>query len=361
MTTPIALGAIYNLTGGQAGLDVPSANGAHLAVSQANAAGGVLGRAVELLVLDGATDPAILASQTDQLLADRPDVSALFGLSDTDAVLAAAGACASLGRLFVTSGATSPHLPQQVPTVLYLACFGDNVQAAAAADYAYHHLGARSATIIYRREDTFTELLQGYFAEQFTSLGGNIAGRQSFTTVNEIGSAHPDISATDVVFLSAAPDDVIAAVSRLREAGLTAPIVGGDSFDLGDVWHETPGLGGVIFTTHALVDPANPNPAMADFITAYEQANPGHEASAFAALGYDTVRLILAAVEAAGSAEPDAVLAALPTLAPLPGLTGTIHYSGGSRIPTKDVTVMAVDRGEVTLAAQIRPTRVPQP
>jgi branched-chain amino acid transport system substrate-binding protein len=360
MTTTITLGAVYNLTGGQAGLDVPSANGARLAVTQANAAG-VLGGALELIVLDGATEPAVLASQTAQLLADRPEVCALFGLSDTDAVLAAAGACASLGRLFVTSGATSPLLPRQVPMFLYLACFGDNVQAAAAAEFAYHHLAARSATVIYRREDTFTELLQGYFAEQFTTLGGDVPDRHSYTNVAEIDLRSIHATATDIIYLSAAPEDVIAAVSRLRAAGVTAPILGGDSFDLGDVWHKTPGLSGIVFTTHALVDPANPNPAMTDFITAYEQANPGHEANAFAALGYDTVRLILAAIETAGSADATAVLAALPTIAPLPGLTGTIHYADGSRIPNKDVTVLSVDRGQVTLASQIRPTRVPQP
>lgn len=361
MTSAITLGAIYNLTGGQAGLDVPSANGARLAVAEANAAGGVLGREVELLVLDGATEPAVLAAQTAQLLADRPEVSALLGLSDTDAVLAAAGACASLGRLFVTSGATSPHLPEQVPTYLYLACFGDNVQAAAAADYAYHHLGARSATIIYRRKDTFTELLQGYFATSFTHYGGKVTGSHSYSDADEIGSMRLDEHAADVVFLSAAPDDVIPVISQLRAAGLTTPILGGDSFDLGHVWHENPNLDGIVFTTHAFVDPTNPNPAMAAFIDAYEQANPGHEASAFAALGYDTVRLILAAIAAAGSAEPAPVLAALPTIAPLPGLTGTIHYANSSRIPTKDVTVLAMDHGQVTLAAQIRPTRVPQP
>jgi branched-chain amino acid transport system substrate-binding protein len=41
---PIVLGALYNSTGPQAGLDGPSLLGAKLAIAEANAKGGVLGR-----------------------------------------------------------------------------------------------------------------------------------------------------------------------------------------------------------------------------------------------------------------------------------------------------------------------------
>ncbi|MEZ4518171.1 MAG: hypothetical protein R3C44_15570 [Chloroflexota bacterium] len=38
----------------------------------------------------------------------------------------------------------------------------------------------------------------------------------------------------------------------MRSAGVTVPIMGGDGFDLGDVWGE-PGYPDVYFTTHAFV------------------------------------------------------------------------------------------------------------
>ena len=50
---PIVLGAIYNLTGGQASLDIPSSKGAQLAIQQANEAGGVHDQMLELLLKDG--------------------------------------------------------------------------------------------------------------------------------------------------------------------------------------------------------------------------------------------------------------------------------------------------------------------
>lgn len=359
--TPVTLAAIYNLSGGQSELDVPSWQGARLAVAEANEQGGILGRAVELRLVDSGTDPAALGVMTATLLAEHPAISALFGLSDTDMVLAAANSCAAVERLFVTSGATSPHLPEQVPTYLYLACFGDNVQAAAAAEYAHKELGAGRAMVIYRRNDTFTELLQGYFTTRFTALGGEITGVGSYETLAEMEQVIAGAPAADIVFFSAAPDDVMAGVGRLRAAGIDAPILGGDSFDLGRAWGENPALGQIHFTTHAFVDRAHPDPAMAAFVAAYERANPGQKAGAFAALGYDTARLILAAVAEAGSSDPAAVLAALPNLPAFRGLTGTIRYENGSRIPTKSVTLLQVDSGMVSLAGQITPSHVPAP
>ena len=55
---PVTIGAIYNLSGSQASLGQPSFNGSTLAVEQLNARGGLLGRRVELVAVDGTTDPA---------------------------------------------------------------------------------------------------------------------------------------------------------------------------------------------------------------------------------------------------------------------------------------------------------------
>jgi branched-chain amino acid transport system substrate-binding protein len=192
-------------------------------------------------------------------------------------------------------------------------------------------------------------------------LGGAIVDSQSYETLDELSSAIDGAPAADLVFFSAAPDDAIAGISRLRAAGVTAPILGGDSFDLGNAWRVNPNLSGVYFSTHAFVDHGHPDPAMAAFITAYEQANPGQEAGAFAALGHDTARLIMTAVSAAGSSGPAAVLAALPAMGEFRGLTGTINYENGSRIPTKSVTLLRVDGGQIFFAGQFAPSSVPAP
>ena len=169
---PVRIGAIFNLTGDQSALDSPSLDGARLAVERINAHGGLLGRRVELLERDGQTSEAAVRRAAASLVASG--VSAIVGLSDTDQVLAAAPIAARAGVPFVTSGATSPRLTEQVPNWLFLACFGDNTQAAASAQYASDRLGARTAAVLYDKDMDYTRLLAKYFARSLRAQGGRV-------------------------------------------------------------------------------------------------------------------------------------------------------------------------------------------
>ena len=58
-----------------------------------------------------------------------------IGFTDSDSVLALGPIFQQAGIPFVTPGATSPKLPEQIGNEIFLACFGDNVQAAAGAEF----------------------------------------------------------------------------------------------------------------------------------------------------------------------------------------------------------------------------------
>ena len=89
-SSPITIGAIYNLHGSQAALDIPSSKGAILAIDEANRNGGILGRHVELILKDGKSNTNTVKKQTSELINENPAATAIIGLSDTDMVLAAA-------------------------------------------------------------------------------------------------------------------------------------------------------------------------------------------------------------------------------------------------------------------------------
>ena len=357
---PVVLGAIYDLTGGQAALDLPSSRGAQLAVDEANRDGGVLGRPVRLALRDGESDPETVRRVTGELIDEEPSVAALFGLSDTDRVLAAAPVAAERGRVFVTSGATSPRLPEQVPEALFLACFGDNAQAAAGAEHAFEALGARSAVVLFDTSMTYTRLLHRYFEERFTDLGGEVLERREYEG-SGLEEAVDGLPEADLVYLAAGPRDVEEGVRWLRRAGVRAPILGGDSFDLPEVWRRHPEIGGVFFTTHAALGPDATDPRVQAFREAYAAAHDGEEPDAFAALGYDTARLLLRAIADAGTPEPEAVGRALAEVEGFVGVTGSLGYGDGRRVPRKSVTVLEVASGGSRLAARLVPDDVPEP
>jgi branched-chain amino acid transport system substrate-binding protein len=358
---PIEIGAIYNLSGSQAELDILSSRGALLAVDQMNRKGGVLGKPVRLIMADGESKPTVIAKKTAELIEKNPSVSALMGLSDTDMVMASAPVAAANRRLFLTSGATSPQLPSLVPKYLFLACFGDNDQAAAGAEWAYQYLSARTAAVLFNSSESYTRLLQGYFQTRFKELGGRVVSMESYTPDTMRQSIRRLPHTVDLVFFSAMPDDAPKGAELMRRMGISAPILGGDGFDSEDMWQKHQELGNVFFTTHAYLGPDNPDPQVASFRKTYVRAYPKSIPTAFAALGYDAARLIMAAVAEAGSSDPDDVRRALSGIRRFRGITGSISYPAGSRIPSKSVTILRIERGRRRLVTQVLPAGVPSP
>ena len=357
---PVTIGAIYNLTGGQEDLDIPSSRGARLAVDRANAEGGVLGRPVTMVVVDGQTMPAVIAQATGRLFQDQPQIAGLIGLSDTDMVLAAAPVAAEHGRIFLTSGATSPLLPRQVPDYLFLACFGDNVQAAAGAEWAYAELKARTVVVLYKQSSSYAELLHSYFETRFKQLGGKVLAVVPYTLA-DFARVSQTLPKADLIYLAAQPDDIATAIPALRATAAGRPILGGDGLDIGTAWAGIGHADHVYFTTHTYLGADNPDATVKDFLAAYAKAHPGEQPDAFTALGYDAARLLMAAIGKAGTTEPRAVRDALAGTTNFAGVTGTISFTGGSQIPVKSVTVMAIDGGHARFEANVLPKDVPPP
>ena len=362
----IKIGMLYNMTGAQASLDAPSANGAKLAAKELNAAGGVLGKKIELVAFDGKTDAATIGNAATQL-AQTDKVVAMFGFSDSDMTMAAAPIAAKAGVVFVTSGATSPKLPDQVPDYLYLACFGDNVQAAAAAEYAVDAMKAKTVYLLIDKGMEYTLLLGKYFKERFVEMGGKVVLEDNYQTGDKDFSAQVTKlkglkAKPDLLFISSGPDDVGTIVKQVRDAGVMSPIMGGDGYDT-PLLAEVAGAGSenVYFTTHSLMDADLGTDSVKKFIAAYQAEYKNPPENAFAGLGYDTVKLLADAIKRAGSADPKAIRAALQATKDLAGVTGAITYQEGSRIPQKGVTVILVKDGKFTLAQEVVPQKVPAP
>jgi branched-chain amino acid transport system substrate-binding protein len=377
---PVRIGAIYNLSGGQASLDAPSLDGARLAVDRINAHGGLLGRRVELLERDGQTSKADVARAAASLVASG--CSVIIGLSDTDQVLAAAPIAARAGVPFVTSGATSPRLIRQIPDWLFLACFGDNAQAAAGAQYATEQLGARTATVIYDADTQYTRLLARYFERSFRAQGGAILAswtaepgweklRAAYrTTADSAGEAGrravtgklpSSPAAADILYVAMPPESAPVGVRRLRGMGARQPIIGGDSYDTAELVAMAEQTGGkVYYTTHAGVGMSDAGRPVRRFGASYRAAYGRPPENAFAALGYDAVHLVAGAIKQADSVKPSRVRDALLKTRRFPGITGTLSYVGGDRVPRKKVTVVCVGRRPVVVA-QFAPGYVSKP
>ncbi len=371
LTVPAAdvlkIGGTYNLTGAMASLDVPAANGSKLAVKEINAAGGVLGRQIQYVLYDGKTDSATNGNIATQLV-NSDKVVAIVGNTDSDSALAIGPIAQKAGIPYLTAGATSPQLPNQVGDCMFLEPFGDNVQAAAGAEFAVNKLGGKTCWLLWDKGAEYTTLLAKYFKVRFLELGGKVVLEDTYTQgdtdfsaqITRLKSLSPQPAFLYVAALQASDAGAIA--KQIRDAGIKQPMIGGDGYD----GPELVGVGGkgaenVFFTTHSLMDASLGTAKVKAFIAAYNKEYGRDPESAFAALGYDAVYLMVNAIKRAGSADPKAIKAALAATKGFDGVTGTVSYQPGQRIPQKTVTIVAIKNGAYTLGAQVVPAKVPAP
>ncbi len=361
----IKIGGGFALTGDESSLDLPAANGAKLAAEEINSSGGVLGKQIDLILRDSQYKMDVTA-QIAQQFVEQDKVVAAVGFTDSDSVLAFGPIMQKAGIPFLTAGATSPKLPSQIGDNMFMACFGDNVQAAAGAEFAFQKFG-KNAYFLWDKGVEYTTLLGKYFKERFTQLGGTVVLEDQYDDkATDFSAQIAKVKALpqqpDFYYISAMPYNIGTVVKQFRDAGITGPIVGGDGYD-DPSWIQSVGnaSNNVFFTTHAFNDPSNPNPAYQKFYNAYK-TKYGHEPeNAFAALGYDAVYLMADAIKRAGKADPAAIRTALGQTKDFPGITGKINLDAATRIPQKGVTIIALKDTKYTLAAEVVPQQVPAP
>jgi len=360
---PIKIGVVQNLTGAWASIDGPSWNGMQLAIDEINKSGGVLGRDLDAICIDTKADESEVVAAVIRLI-EREKVSVIMGYCDTHWVLAAAPIARENNISFITPGATHPRIPER--TGAWLSCFGDNVQGAAIAEYAVKEGLKKAANWV----DTACDFSIGactYFADAFKHFGGEVIYKDSFET-NWVDyssmvarlKAQQDKGEVDCVYIGAVPGNVGLIVKQLREGGVTIPILGEDGFD-------TPSLvdvggkhaEGVLFTTH--VSLSSPDPLVRAFVNNYKEKWGVEPENAFAALGYDSIKLLVQAINLAGSAEPSKIEAGLGMIKDLPGVTGNITYTKGSKVPQKGVSILVVKNGKFETVESLAPSYIPAP
>ena len=356
---PIKIGYAAAVTGELAAYDSPS--GVQCAIDRVNDAGGVLGRQLELVVKDMASDP-VQAGTVGQELLDE-GVALILGPPTDDTALPIAQVAAGSNVAVLAVTATQPALTQAADNA-FMTAYGDNQSGAVAAEVAYES-GLRSAWLMLTRDiGSYGIVTPNAFADAFTRLGGAVVGEGNWSYgVNEFGSQVNEIvgssPAPDVVFFAGPVPDNAAFIRQLRAAGSDAVVYGTDGFD--DPAFLEVGQADIEGTTFSTLGFPEAGSALLEFFDDCEAR--GHDVrNVFTGMGGDAVAVVVAALESAGSAEPADVMEALRGLDEVQGVvTDSITYKGVGGTPLRNIAVVTVQDGEFTLVEWRRPAFIPEP
>jgi branched-chain amino acid transport system substrate-binding protein len=111
-------------------------------------------------------------------------------------------------------------------------------------------------------------------------------------------------------------------------------------------------LDGSFFSNHYYPD--DPSPIIREFVTKYK-ARYGETPDAFAALGYDATRLLVAAIGRAKSIERTAVRDELAKTASFPGVTGSITFDADRNPLQKRLIVLGIADAKVSFKGAVDP------
>jgi branched-chain amino acid transport system substrate-binding protein len=346
---PIKLGAIYSLMGTYVVTEAPALKAARLAVREINDSGGIRGRPIELIHIDGKSDQAAVVAATRHLV-HRAGVIAIVGVFDSAFFRNSAVIAQDAGIPYICTGGTQPDLPALIGPFAHMMAFGDDQQAYVAAPFAAQDLGAETAFVLYNAELNYTRGAARFFKERFREHGGLILGQGSYlsgdTDYASITAAILGMKAPpDVIYAAMNPSEAGSFVRQARERSLNMPIIGTDAFDTPKLVQDAgvKNAEQVFFTTHMAL--SDENRTISAYVEGYEQAFGVPPANGFAGLGYDSVHLLAEAMRHAKTLTPEAINDAIFGLTKFEGVTGETDFSDPRRAPDKEVTLMAVRHG----------------
>lgn len=362
----ILIGGSLCLTGIQAPLDEPGLRGAELAVKYINEHGGVLGKQLRFVNLDGKSDPVVVGSNAAQLVAEG--VEYMISPCDFDMGGPANREAQKAGIVGVSTCASSPLAGSvTLGDKQFTLSMWNTTMGAAAAEYAYNTRGWKTAYVVTDTFIDYTTSLSEYFIEHFEKLGGKVIAEDKYTQGAQDFSAQlarlQRAEKPDVLFISSYMPDLGTIIRTIRQAGIDAPIMGGDSYDdqgLFDALGEKFGSD-VYFVTHSFMAPGV-TPGMADFLDLYKAEYGDMPDTSMVATGWDTVQVFAQAAAKAGTTEGAALAKAMEGTE-FDLLTGKLVWSDAAtgHEPDIEAPIVELKEGKPEFIGWVRPSDVPKP
>jgi branched-chain amino acid transport system substrate-binding protein len=350
----IKVGEYASLTGKEAGFGQTSHHGVILALEEINAAGGVLGKKLELVYEDNQTKSGESATAAKKLIS-RDKVVALIGEVSSGRSLEAAPIAQQSRVPMIAPAATNPKVTQ-TGNYIFRVCFIDPFQGTVMAKFAKEDLKAKRVAILSSVSNAYSLGLAKFFKDTFTAGGGEIVTEKNFSEGDKDFRAQlTAVKAANVeaVFVPGYYTESALIVRQARDLGIKVPFFGGDGWEdeqLLNIGGDA--LNGCYYSTHFSAE--DTAPAVVKFVGKYKGRWNGEVPGAFSALGYDAIYVLADAIKRAGTTDGPKLRDALAATKNFSGVTGVTTINT-SRDATKPATIIAIKNGKLGFHKTVAP------
>jgi branched-chain amino acid transport system substrate-binding protein len=324
---PVTVGAILSISGPYAPLGEPERNAIQIAVADVNASGGIGGHPLQVQILDDGSKADTAQQLATQLVGEN--VAAIIGgsITPTSEAIARVANDAKVLHVYLTPSLSVWQTKNGIRTYTFEATPHNELEVTKLFTFMTGTLHTQKLAVLHDDQ---------LYGTQGSLVAANEAKAQNVAIVDDEQYA---VSATDVtpqlekarasgadtiLIYTAAPSAGIL-VRQVRQYGIKTNVVGTTGIVSDNFLKVTAKDGDGVYADMDL-DRTYPNAIQMKLLTSYRAAyNTG--ANNFASFAWDAVHLVASALRTAKSTNGDKLVAALESMKPYHGTTGTFAYT----------------------------------
>jgi branched-chain amino acid transport system substrate-binding protein len=343
---PIYIALSAPITGDLAEYGANFKRAIELGIKYINAAGGLNGRPIELIIGDSKGDPKDSAMLAQKFTSDARIVAEIGDFTSTCS-LAAQPIYQKAGMVQLAPSSTHPDFAKGSPYSFSIAGI-QTAEAPFMANYAVKTLGKKKIAFMYVNND-WGIAARDNFVKAVKELGAEIiaeepylAGTTDFTAIlTKCRGLNPDL-----LYLCSMYNDGALISKQRQKLGWNDITVMGAGSLYSPKFIELGGDAVENVYTSCVFFPDDPRPEVQKFVKGFEETYQ-QTPNVFAAVAYDCINLLAYAITQAGT-DRKAVRDALAQVKDFPGVTGKITFSA-NRDVVKEYRKLVVQNGKFQL------------
>ncbi|MBA8901701.1 MULTISPECIES: branched-chain amino acid ABC transporter substrate-binding protein [unclassified Phyllobacterium] len=319
------------LTGPNAAVGAQIQKGAEAAIAEINAAGGINGEKVKLVLGDDVSDAKQGVSVANKFVADG--VKYVIGHYNSGVSIPASEVYAENGIVEITPGATNPVFTERGLWNTFRTCGRDDQQGGIAGEYIAKHFKNSKIAVIHDKTpygqglaDETRKMLEGKGIKTTLYEGVNVGDKDFSALISKAKQA-----GVSVLYWGGLHTEGGLIIRQLADQGLKVTFISGD----GIANTELAAIAGdaVAGTLNTFGPDPRTNPANKKIVDKFRTS--GFEPEAYTLYSYAAAQVLAAAATAAKTNDPETVAKTLKTKGPFKSVLGEIAFDdkGDPKLP----------------------------